>query len=140
MFSREVILDISSTVVDESKEIVLIEFASLSSTNVTLRMTCMRVKGILLVISSLFVATVTVVDSQGRGFCVEAKYSLMELSVPHNILFFSTVLEHSCARFLFLLNITDSASYCRCCSRTIRSDASVSAHQPLIPSRSHRLP
>jgi len=36
---REVIIDMSSTVVDESKEIVLVEFASLSS-NVTLRMTC----------------------------------------------------------------------------------------------------
>ena len=38
MVCREVIIDISSTVVDESKEIVLIEFASLSS-NTTLRMT-----------------------------------------------------------------------------------------------------
>ena len=42
MFCREVIIDISSTVVDESKEIVLIEFASISS-NIALRMTCMRV-------------------------------------------------------------------------------------------------
>jgi len=39
VYCREVILDISSLVVDESKEIVLIEFASLSS-NDTLRTTC----------------------------------------------------------------------------------------------------
>jgi len=43
MYCREVILDISSTIVGESKEIVLIEFASLSS-NDTLRMTCMAIK------------------------------------------------------------------------------------------------
>ena len=36
--AREVILDISSTVVDESKQIILIEFSSLS-TNASLRMT-----------------------------------------------------------------------------------------------------
>ena len=30
----------------------------------------------------LFVAIVTVVDSQGRGFCSEAEYSMVELSVP----------------------------------------------------------
>ena len=35
IFSSEIVLDISSTVVDESKEIVLFEFASVSS-NVTL--------------------------------------------------------------------------------------------------------
>jgi len=41
---REIItLDISSTVVDESKEIVLIEFAS-SSSIIPLRMTCMSVR------------------------------------------------------------------------------------------------
>ena len=41
VFYREVIIDISSTVVDESKEIVLFEFGSHSS-NTTLRMTCMN--------------------------------------------------------------------------------------------------
>ena len=37
MFSREIIVDISSTAVDESKPIVLLEFAS--TLNTTLRMT-----------------------------------------------------------------------------------------------------
>jgi len=43
VYCREVIIDISSTVVDESKEIVLIEYASLSS-NDTLRMIYMTSK------------------------------------------------------------------------------------------------
>ena len=46
LLCRQVILDISSTVVDESKEIVIVEFASLSSSNATLRMTCMSAKAI----------------------------------------------------------------------------------------------
>ena len=89
MFCREVIIDISSTVVDESKEIVLIAFASISS-NSSLRMTCMNVKCQVAVVRLalneifhvLFVAIVTVVDSRGRGLCVEVKYSLLEFSVP----------------------------------------------------------
>ena len=44
VFCSEVIIDISSTDVDESKEIVLFEFASLSS-NSSLRTTRMSVKG-----------------------------------------------------------------------------------------------
>jgi len=44
---REVILDISLTAVDESKEIVLVEFASLSS-NDTLRMTFMMIVRLIL--------------------------------------------------------------------------------------------
>ena len=35
-----------------------------------------------------FVAIVTLVDSQGRGYCAEAKYSVLELSVT---LFLSTL-------------------------------------------------
>ena len=37
-------------------------------------------------ILSLIVAMVTVVDSQERGLCVEAKYSLLEFSVPFSII------------------------------------------------------
>jgi len=43
LYSREVVIDISATVVDESKEIILIGLTSLPS-NTTLRMTCMSVK------------------------------------------------------------------------------------------------
>jgi len=84
MVSREVVIDISSTVVDESKEIVLIEFAPISS-NTTLRMTLLECQYISLnwkASHRLPVAMVSVVDSQGRGYCVEAKYSLLEISVP----------------------------------------------------------
>jgi len=81
IYNREVILDVSSTVVDESKEIVLVEFASLS--NAALRMICISINIIHLGMASqkLFVAMVTVVDSQARGICVEAKYTLLEYTV-----------------------------------------------------------
>jgi len=76
----EVIIDISSTVVDESKQIVLVEFASLA-VNVSLRMPYMSLFE-LEAISNAVVAIVTVVDTQGRGYCAEAKYSMLEFSVP----------------------------------------------------------
>jgi len=52
MVCREVIIDISSTVVDESKEIVLFEFASLSS-NTTLRMALLECQYILVELESI---------------------------------------------------------------------------------------
>ena len=83
VFSSEIIIDISSTVVDESKEIVLLEFAFLDS-NTSHCMNCIVWKQSILDLEDIlviFLALVKVVDSQGRGFCGEAKYSLLELSV-----------------------------------------------------------
>ena len=52
VFCSEIIIDVSSTDVDESKEIVLFEFASLSS-NSSLRTTCMSGKVIRLAVEHI---------------------------------------------------------------------------------------